>query len=169
MAVSLINSDVVTDLVASPPVKVDADKLGGRVRYAHGWLTTNAADDIASIYRMVQLPKRAKIVRMTLTSAAQGTSCAANIGIYDTTENGAAAVDADLYASAVAIAAVVTNSSVFNESGTITAENLQKSIADQAGVATASQKELYDICITLTAATVAGGQLGLTVEYTLDG
>ena len=86
------------------------------------------------------------------------TSGAGDIGLYDTTENGGAVVDADFIASAQSIASALKNSDVTYEQQNI--DQAQKMVGQVLGLS-ADPNKIYDIVMTLTAATTAAGTVVL--------
>lgn len=173
-----IKSTYIANRDATPTVPTSAAIAGGLVREAEGFVTTSAAAASGSYYPMVSVPSNARVSSVVAQSAAQGTSCAADIGVYVPTQTnaallalnsgytGGAAISAAFFASALAIATATASTEVINESGTNTIAKQEKELWDALGLASDPGCDL-DIGYKLTADTVAGGQLGLKVKYVM--
>ena len=165
MAVENLKSSIVTDLDASPPVKINALETGGRVRAA--FATDEVGGDATSTYRMIRLPGRARVTRVEFASDDLGTGCTMDVGLYDVAD--AAVEDADFFASAVDVAtAAVARTDVTYESGVVAIENAGKALWEQLGLSDtpANRQKDFDILLTANAAAVAG-TVSVWVEYVL--
>jgi hypothetical protein len=131
-----------------------------------GIAEAGAADDIGSKYYMCSLPSNARVMQVLLSCDSVGTTGTADIGIYQTTKNGSAVVDADHFASAQALTTALKNSDVTFESGVYGVEDIEKPLWEALGLS-ADPKIDYDVVLTLTQATVGGGTLSLQVIYAI--
>lgn len=170
MAVAERKSTNITNRDATPRVLSNGGALAGVLRYAVGTLETVATDDIASIYRMFSVPSNAVMASLRIYSDDIGSSAAAaDIGIYRTTEDGGAVVDADVFASAVVLNAGALNGvDILNESA-VTAwglEDAEKKLWEAVGLS-ADPGVLYDVCFTATGAIDAVATLTLRCTYAL--
>lgn len=157
MTVDAIKSTVITNIDATPSVINNAQLQGGRIRHARGKGTLlTAAAEAGSTIRCFRVKSNDIVHKLWLDATSFGTGSAANIGLYQTTANGGAAADADLFASAVSLAAAQRATDVTTESGVITVANMEKCIWELLGL-TADPHREYDVTISLSgAATVAG-------------
>jgi hypothetical protein len=164
MAVVATKSAVITNADASPAVINSAQIADGQARLKRGQAVVGAADSIASTYRLVRV-KSNDLVYMLLLSCSAITSAAADIGLYKTTRDGGAVVDADFFASAQSLATGLTQTNVVRESAVISIPNSEKPIWEQLGLSADPQIE-YDVVVTLTAAATAGGSVMLDALIT---
>jgi hypothetical protein len=169
MAVVNTKATAITTGDASPPVpnqEVGLKLQGGRIKECVGTVEAGAADSIASTYRLCRVPSSVRISQVLLSSDAV-TSAAADIGVCETSVNGGAAVDADLFASAASLATAQANVDVTHESGSFGIEAVEKQLWELLGLSKDPGKA-YDITATLTAAATAAGTVSLAVRY-VDG
>lgn len=165
MAVVAVNSNLVANIVASPPVQNPSTFEGGRVRSIRAVASVANGDSIASVYRMARIMSHWRLVRILLTTTAI-TSAAANLGLYRTVADGGAVVSAALYASATSLASAINASPSDLRWSAITTPATSRVYEDLA--LTANPNLAYDLAFTLTAAAAANGTVGLEVLYTAD-
>lgn len=173
MAEVHLNSAPVTDLEASPVVKQNSNTMGGVLREAVGFVTTNSDDSIGSTYRLCRVPSSARISEVIgMADVGSAGAGIANVGLYQTLENGDAVVDADFFASAwdfsnadekgirLAHEAAAGSSYLVNE--------CEKRIWENLGLSEDPNIE-YDVTLTLTEAVTTGAAVvGIKVQYVLD-
>ncbi len=161
MAVVNTKSPGITNRDAVPSVLNNSIIDRAQVRLCKDYASIANGDSIASVIRVVSVASNARVDAVRLSCAAI-TSAAADIGVYRNTRDGAAVVDADFFGSAVSIATALTNSDVTNESAINT---IQKSVQPlwQALGYTSDPNTTFDICLTLTAASTAAGDVALSV------
>lgn len=160
MAVVDVKSTAITRQEATPKQKVPAYLAAGVLREFVGTVEAANGDSIGSTYRMVSVHSSWRVSDIELFCDAI-TSGAADIGLYDTLDNGGAVVDADFFASAQSIAsAITTGTRVQHESGVVNIDDIEKRLWEALGL-TADPGKFYDICLTLTAATTAAGTISL--------
>lgn len=176
--VETIKSLAISNRDASPVVPTSASIAGGLLRSAEGDVVTGATDSIGSYYPMVSVPSNARVETVKVATAAQGTSCTANVGVFVPTQTnpnltalssayiGAAAINASFFASAYSIAGASGYTDVTNQSTTNTIAKQGQELWQALGLAS-DPGCMLDIGIQLAAATVAGGALGLKVAYAL--
>ncbi len=167
------SSQTITDLDATPVVKVNALEIGGAKRIATALLamTTGAASDIK---RFVRIPSRALVLSVAFVNddldSNGAPTLAADVGLYRTTGDGGAVVDADFFASAVTTlqGATVVFTDVTYESVVVPIANRAKPLWEQLGLS-ADPGVQYDVAFTYTAgaATHANGNVVMRVEYVL--
>ncbi len=159
MAVVSLKSGSITNRDATPRVKNNSSVEAGMLKGCVGTLEATAADDIGSTYRMFQVPSNAVMHHLTLWADDQGTGGDADVGIYQTTENGGAVVDADFFASAVDInAAALAAVDVTHESTVFGLEDAEKPLWQALGLS-ADPCIMYDVVLTLTEANSAGASI----------
>ncbi len=168
MAVQHLDSTTIANMVATPRVPVDGRVQGGGLRVAKG-VVTSAADDTAnSTYRFCRLPSNAVVHQLLLNAADATTAGAVNIGLWDTEENGDAVVDADLFASALALTGgPFNNSDQTFESGEYTIAESETPLWEVLGLTEDPHKD-YDV-VAQVSTTFNGGptSIGITVYYSV--
>jgi len=166
MAVVNTKAANITIFDASTQTLVSPKILGGRVREAVGTLEAVSGDDIASVYRLCRVPSRARVSRVLLSCDAI-TTCAGDVGVYQTAANGGAVVDADFFASAQSVATALANTDVTHEAGVFGIDDVEKPLWEALGL-TADPQRFYDIAVTLTAAAGSAGTVSARVMWTED-
>lgn len=161
MATEDLKSGVITNRDATPSVQTTSNP--GTVRRAYGMVEC-AGGDAGSTYRFCSIPSNAKMVRAFYSCDDLGTGLTLNVGLYQTTANGGAVVDADFFASAldVATAAVGITEITFERGATLIAE-LEEPLWERLGLSADSQRE-YDVT-AVSASAAATGTLAVWVEY----
>jgi len=162
MAVVTVKAGAITNRDATPRVLSNASVAAGMKR---GFLATVEAangDSIGSKYILGSVPSNAYGELMKLYCDAI-TSGAGDLGIYRTTADGGAVVDADFYASAQSIASAITTGTEIEHEADATDSgsgyglaDLEKPLWQRLGL-TSDPKVWYDVVLTLTAATTAAG------------
>lgn len=160
MPVVFTKSSVITNADANPPVINSAQIANGRARFMRGVVAVANGDSIASVLRFVRV-KSNDLVSQILLDCDAITLAAADIGIYRTSGDGGAVVDADLFASAQSIATALRATDVTRGSGVITVANMERPLWQLLGLSADPQVD-YDIAATLTAAATAGGSVALS-------
>lgn len=175
MAVEHVKSTPVTNLDATPNVISTTGEGGkGYVVEIDGFLTIPASASVDSTFRFVRVPTTAKIKSVCVTSEAQAAG-KIDIGVYYPTTGrtgvadlAANAVDQDLFATAVDLAAAVAVTDVTFQVGT--AGYLRSEInlpLWQAAGLTSDPGGFFDIVGTVktTAVTTGTGVCALLVQY----
>jgi len=167
MAVVTVKSQQITDRDASPRVPVNGRISGGAIKRAVGAVTLTNGDSIGSIYIAVSVPSNAVVSSVKVTSPDIGTTTAADVGVYQTTQNSNTVVDANFFATALVLnAGAITKSEVAFQSGVYTMANAEKPLWEALGLSADSQRD-YDIAMTATGAVNGTGVAILEVEYTV--
>lgn len=121
-------------------------------------------DSIGSKFVLGSVPSSASMRELVILCDAI-TAATADFGLYRTTQDGGAVVDADLFGSAVSLAtAITTGTNILHESGVHDIANLAKPLWQVLGLATDPQV-MYDVVATLTAAATATGTLTARISY----
>lgn len=162
MAAEHLKSTVVTNATATPKVLSNAHQYGGVLKEACSVVTPAAAAEAASTYRFVRIPSNARVSQILLKNAAFTTAGAINLGLYDV--DGGAAVDADLFCSALALTAAKDNADVTFESGEYSIAESEKMIWEVLGLTADPCKE-YDVTAVVTTAFDGGSIMALKVRY----
>lgn len=164
MAVVITKATAISNRDSSPKVLSNSRIARGDIRECVGLVTAASGDSIGSTYIFGSVPSNARISQVLLSCDGAATTGAADIGVYQTTENGSAVVDADAFASAQALTSALSNSDVTHESGVYGIEDSEKPLWEVLGLSE-DPKISYDIVATLTAAMDAADDIALKVRY----
>lgn len=166
MAVVAVKSQSITDRDALPRVPVNARIDGAFTHHSRDTVAIANGDSIASVYRALQIPSNALVEAVRLSCADIGTTALADVGLYRTTGDGGAVVDADFFASAQSLSGGALNKlDVTHESGVYTHANARKMLWEALGL-TEDPKIMYDLALTLTAASDAAGTVLVECDWT---
>ena len=161
-----VNSTWITNVVATPPASTDTAKSVGNLKEASSVATVSATIPSGDIVRFVRVPSNARISEVLLNTGDATTAGAIDIGVYQTAANGSAVVDADLFASALALTGgPFLNSDQTFESGEYTVAESALPLWEVLGL-TVDPKREYDIAATVT--TTGNGidtKIALKVRY----
>lgn len=160
MAVNPLSSTSITNADAN--VAVNAYLNGASPRSAVGLVTALNGDSIGSIYRFIRVPSNARMCDLSAFCAAITTG-AMDIGLYRTAADGGAVVDADFFTAAQSIATASAGINVLG-GNVLAPANRNKRLWEALGL-TADPQCYYDIAGTLTAATTAGGAVGVEGKW----
>jgi hypothetical protein len=166
MAVVTVKSTQITNRDASPRVLNNAYQAGGAKKTACGTVSIANGDSIASRYVHCTIPSNARISSVRKTHPDIGTTTAGDIGLYKTTQDGSAVVDADFFSAASVFNAGAVLATEVGFGNVLSAANAEKRVWEALGL-TADPKISYDVCTTLTAAADAAGTLFLDVDYVI--
>jgi len=167
-----VNSDLITNIVASPTVKNDVGVSGGRLRIQAGTIALGTGDiDDNDIIRLCRLPIKARIFGIYFLNGdldTGGTGLTFNIGLYQTDGT---VIDEDCYALDAAqlqgaVTTLMTNHAF--EQRDINA--IEQVLWEDAGLSAVPSYGEVDLCITISAVatTAAAEQLTFMVYYTID-
>ena len=166
MAVVNTKSTTLTNLDAAQVVKAKAFANGAPLKE---WIETvlhASGDSIGSTYRYFRVPSWTRVSELLVDSPDIGTTGIADIGLYRTAADGGAVVDADFFASALALSGgALANSQAAHESGVVAVADYGKRLWEQLGLA-ADPQTYYDVVMTLTAAHDAAGNVTLRLRGT---
>lgn len=167
MATVSVSSTMITNRDATPRVLSNSRVSKGAMQVACGYCESSALDDIGSKYKFCSVPSNARIHSVLLSCDSVGTAGAADIGIYQTTENGGAVVDADFFKAAQSLATALKNSDVtFGNTGGYGVEEGEMPLWQALGLSADSKRD-YDIVATVTTATISAGSIFLQVAYVI--
>lgn len=153
-----------TNRDAVPRVLEDSRESKARLMESCALLEAGAADASDSTYRFFSVPSNARVSQLLLSCDDLGTAGAVDIGLYDTTENGSAVVDADLFASAQVLTSALNNSDVTHESAQYNVDESEKPLWAVLGLSADPNKD-YDVVATVTAAPESAGTIVLKGRY----
>lgn len=161
-----VNSTWIGNAVATPSVLTDASKSVGVLREASSAATVSASQASGDTIRLVRVPSNARISQVLLSTGDAVTAGAINIGVWQTADNGGAVVDADLFASALALTGgPFLNSEQTFESGEYTYAESAKPLWEVLGLSADSNRD-YDIVAEVsTTFNGADTTLALKVRY----
>lgn len=157
-------SSQITNRDAVPRVLEDSRESKARLMESCATLEAGAADASDSTYRFFSIPSNARVSQVLLSCDDLGTAGAVDVGLYDTTENGSAVVDADLFASAQVLTTALTNSDITHESAVFGIEDSEKPIWEALGLSADPNKD-YDVVATVTAAPESAGTISMKGRF----
>lgn len=167
MAVVTTKSGPITNRDAVPRVFNNPGAAAGTLKGFKGIVTTVATDDINSVYIMGSVPSNAVMHSLRYYGPDIGASAAAvDVGLYQTTANGGAVVDADFFTSALNL-----NAGALNGTDILYEANSAYPIGDaekplwSALALSADPCIMYDVCLTATGAIDAAVVVALQGTY----
>ena len=161
-----VKSTWITNATATPVTFTDAAESVGVMKEAASVATVSATQASGDVIRMVRVPSNARISEVLLCTGDATTAGAINIGVWKTEGNGGTVVDADLFASALALTGgPFNNSDQTFESGEFTYAECALPLWEVLGL-TADPNVEYDICCEVsTTGNGMGTTLALKVRY----
>lgn len=158
-----VNSTWITNAVATPASLTNSNQSAGRVMNAKSVATVSATQASGDTIRMVRVPSNARIDAVLLTTGDATTAGNINIGVWQTAGNGGAVVDADLFASALALTGgPFIRSDQTWESGEYTYAESCKPLWEVLGLSKDPNRE-YDI-VAEVSTTFDGGGTTMVLE-----
>lgn len=164
MAVVTTKSAGITNRDSTPVVLTNSFIAKADVKKASGLVTAVSGDSIASKYLFCSIPSNALVHSVQISCPDIGTTGTLDIGLYQTTANGGAVVDADFFKAAVVVNAGALTKSEILYGNIVTVANAEKRVWEALGL-TADPQIDYDVVGTLTAAMDAGGAIVVEVYY----
>jgi hypothetical protein len=165
MASENLKSGFITNRDATPKVLSNSSLVGGHLESAIGVIETTTASDPGSTYRMFQIPSNAIVHELKIYSDDMGTTGLIDVGIYKSTADGGAVVDADFFASALDVKAAALNGvDITHESGVFNIDDSEKPLWQALGLSS-DPGLLYDVVATTTEVFSSGGTLVLKAKY----
>ena len=167
MAVVTTKSGGITNRDSSPKVKINSILTEGLLRENVGTVEVANGDSTGSKYIMFQVPSNARVSQLLVWADDIGTTTAGDVGLYQTTANGGAVVDADFFASALSLnGGALTASDITHESGVFNVDDAEKTLWSALGL-TADPNLFYDVVLTLTGDADAAGTFTLKGKYSI--
>jgi hypothetical protein len=150
MAVANTKSNIVANADATPRVITPLRYADGDLKEAAATVETAAADDAGSVYRLFRVRSSWRIAQLLVGHDAITGMSTADIGVYDTAENGGAVVSVNLFASAIDMTSA--SAGLVDRTYEATAANIAKveqALWQMLGLSADPMKE-YDIAVTAT-------------------
>ena len=175
---SLLKSAAITNL-DTIPILAPTQGEGGPsyLQEIDGYVTCLTADTTSSVYRIVRLPTNVKVKSVVIDTAALSASTTLNVGAYYSDAYSAGGVfdgtppslsgtviSAAFFASALAATSANVRVDVTNQAGNYPISNRNEYLWQALGLS-ADPGGFIDITVVPNVAIVAGGVIGLTVEY----
>lgn len=164
MAVVSTKSSTITNRDATPVVLTNNAISRGAQKRAVGVVASVSGDSIASKYFFCSVPSNAIIHSATVSAPDIGTTLEFDLGLYRSTADGGAVVDADFFAAAVNVHGGALTKSQVMYSNVITVANSEMRLWQHLGLAS-DPNVIYDVVGTLTAASDAAGSICVEVVY----
>lgn len=165
MAVVTTKSGAITNRDNTPVVLSNMNIAGGALKEAVGTVEAANGDSIGSKYIFCSIPSNCRVSQVLLFSDDIGTTTIADFGIYRSTADGSAVVDADFFGSAVSLKdGALNGSDITHESAVYDPDDIEKPLWQALGLSS-DPKVMYDVVATLTAAADAAGTITLKVRY----
>lgn len=162
-----VDSTLISNRAASPRVFNEPWTNAQVKTTGPGQLEVSTAEDAADILTFCQVKSNAAINGVLVSSDAAITTGAMDVGLYQTADNGSAVVDADFFASALAVGGGLTKSDVTHESGVYGIEDRDKPLWEALGLTEDPQVD-YVIAGTITTDMGAAGTIVVEALY-VDG
>ena len=164
MSVVTTKSVQITNRDASPRVLNNAFLEGAMVRSARDVCSIANGDSVGSKYLFFTLPSNAVPISVRKSHPDIGTTTAADVGLYRTTVDGGAVVDADFFTAATVLNAGAVTKGELVGGNVPTPANGGKRLWELLGLSS-DPKILYDVVLTLTGAADAAGSVLLECDY----
>lgn len=166
MAVVTTKSAGITNRDSTPVVLTNSYLARAQVKKAAGLVTAVSGDSIASKYLFCSIPSNALVHSVQVSAPDIGTTGTMDLGLYQTTANGSAVVDADFFKAAINVnSGAITKSEVLY-GNVVTVANAEKRVWEALGLTVDPQID-YDVVGTLAAAMDAGGAIMVEVYYSI--
>lgn len=160
-----LTSTLISNTNATPKVLNSANAgAAGATLSTYAAVAVTTSEVSTNVLRLVRVPSNARVTSVRASCTALGGTCAGDIGLYRTADDGGAVVDADFFGSAVSFVSAVNAAEQLNESGVNTPVLQGQPLWQAAGLA-ADPRGFFDIAITLTANVSTGGSIGIHASY----
>jgi hypothetical protein len=166
MAVVVVKSGVITNRDASPRVFNNPGAACGTVKGFQGTGVVTNGNSVGSTYLFGSIPSNAVMRSLNISSPDIGTTTTMDVGLYKTTDDGSAVVDADFFTAAVVLNAGAIAESNILHGNVITLANGEKRIWELLGLAS-DPGIMYDVVGTLAGAADATGTVLVKGSYAL--
>jgi len=163
MAAANTKSTIVTNADATPRTMSPGYLSHARSRSQRATLEVAAADDTASVYRFFRVHSSWLVEQILLWNDAITSGDSYHCGLYQTAENGGAAVDDNCWADAVSLASarLVPLDITFE---ILNIDKIEKRVWEVAGLS-ADPNRWYDLCLTGATPGSAAGTISMLVRY----
>jgi len=166
-AVANTKSTIVTNADAAPVDLTDSRVSHGRLREQVAKVEVAAGDDDGSVFRMFRVWSGWRITSIEIASDAIAGGTAYDVGVYQTAENGGAAVDDDEFASALDLSSASGFTDRTYEAGATEIDKIEQPLWERIGE-TSDTKRWYDICLTGDTVGTGAGTIAARLRY-VDG
>ena len=166
MAVVTVKSQAITNRDSTPAVINDAAHAAGGLRGFIAAAAITSGDNIGSKYILGQVPSNAVVHSVQVVSPDIGTTTTADVGLYQTTANGGAVADADLFDDALSLNGGALSNAEVAFSNVITPANSYKKVYEHLGL-TADSNRMYDVVLTLDGTADGTGTVIVKVVYAI--
>lgn len=166
-AVVAVKSTAIGNRDSTPPVINSANIEKGELRESQGFAVLANGDSIGSTYPIGQLRSSDRMSEIKIYCADIGSTGLMDLGLYRTTQDGGAVVDADFFGSAIAVSGGALNGvditfEAAAAGGLLT--NGEKRVWEALGLS-ADPLITYDVVATLTAASDAAGTVLIRYRF----
>lgn len=165
MAVVTTKSSSIANRDATPKVLSNARVTRANEQHSRDVVAIANGDSATSKYPVTQIPSNAVVGSVRVTAPDIGTTTTFDVGLYRTTLDGAAVVDADFFKAAHIVNAGATVKSEVSQNNIITPANALQPLWQLLGL-TSDPNILYDITLTLVGAADGAGSVLVEVDYT---
>lgn len=160
-----INSTAIANRNATPRVRNNVNIGPAFLLSQVATVEVSTATDANDLIRFFEVPSSASPRALKVWSDAAITAGAVNIGLYRTTGDGGAVVDADLFASAVAVGGGLTGADQMFESGVIDEGDMGQALWELLGL-DADPNIMYDLVAQVTTDMQVAGTITVELQYT---
>lgn len=166
MGVVTVKSAAISNRDATPTVLNLGAITGGEQIKALGVVAVGSADSATSKYVFCSVPSNAVVSSVKLSCPDIGTTMTIDIGLYKSTRDGGAVVDADFFTAAVNVHGGALSKSELLNGNIVTVANMEKRLWEHLGLSSDPGLS-YDVCGTAAADTDAAGAVALEVHYSV--
>ena len=165
MAVVNNKSNAITSIDAKE--LVNSNILDGQLRALVGCAVIASGDSATSTYRIGQIPSNARVSQIIVSHPDIGTTTTADVGLYDTSGNGGAVVDADFFAAAYSLKDGAGHGIDVTHRATAFPYNKCDKMLWEALGLSADPKKMYELALTLVGAADAAGDVAVKAYFTI--
>jgi len=145
---------------------INAREASGSVLYSSiVTFEVAAADDDTSKYRIAKLPSSVIVKNIEIRNDAVTAGTDYDVGIYQTSENGSAVVDADFFADALDLSSAHICGSELSGIKDLPVEDSSEALYEMLGVSLGDEPEYYDLVLTANTVGTAAGTVAVLIEY----
>lgn len=164
MAVVTTKSASITNRDATPVVLSNNAVTRGAEKHAMGVVAVANGDSVGSKLLFCSLPSNATVYSVAVSSPDIGTTTAMDLGLYRSTADGSAVVDADFFTAALSVSGGALSKSQVVNGNIITVANSEMRLWQHLGLSS-DPSVVYDVVGTLTGAADAAGSIMVEVSY----
>jgi len=145
---------------------INAREAGGTILYSSIITFDNAdADSNGSIYRIARIPSNIILKNIQIRNDALTSGTDWDVGVYQTSENGSAVVDANYFADALDLSSAHICGSELSGIKDLPVADSSKALYEMLGVTLGDEPEYYDLALTANVVGSAGGTISVLIEY----